>query len=163
MPSQLAALLRDTIAKELPQLQALSEEAASVKPRGPESWSAKEELGHLIDSAANNHLRFVQATLQPEMSGPGYAQNPWVEVHGYQDKPWLSTVSFWHSYNTFVADLIERIPEPKLLTMCRIGTYEPATLGFVIEDYVVHLQHHVDHLLQRAAITQYPTAGSLPK
>jgi hypothetical protein len=72
-------------------------------------------------------------------------------------------VRFWHSYNTFLAELLERIPEEKLVTICKIGSYEPATLAFVIEDYVLHLQHHVDHLLQRAAITTYPSAGAMAK
>ena len=39
---------------------------------GPDSWSPRQELGHLIDSAANNHIRFVRAATEPEFSGPGY-------------------------------------------------------------------------------------------
>jgi len=158
MPSQLASTLRNAIATERTHLQAMSETDASVKPGGRDSWSPKQELGHLIDSAANNHIRFVRAALEPSFVGPSYAQNDWVAVHGYQDKPWAATVAFWHSYNTFLAELIERIPDEKLSTICSIGSSEPATLGFVIEDYVLHLQHHIDHLLRRAAVTQYPSA-----
>jgi hypothetical protein len=163
MPTQLAKFLRDTIATELPHLERITDEAASIRPAGPETWSPKQELGHLIDSASNNHIRFVRAALEPELTGPGYAQSDWVELHGYQQKSWLSTVRFWHSYNTFLADLVERIPAAKLLTICKIGSYEPATLRFVIEDYVLHLQHHIDHLLQRAAVTQYPSARAMAK
>jgi hypothetical protein len=163
MPKHQAKLLLDTITRELPHLEAITEEAASIHPAGPDSWSPKQELGHLIDSAANNHIRFVRATLEPEITGPGYQQNGWVDVHGYQQQPWLSIVSFWHSYNTFLVTLLERIPDEKLVTICKIGSYEPATLGFIIEDYVLHLQHHVDHLLQRAAITTYPSAGAMAK
>lgn len=163
MPNALSKFLSDTIAKELPNLEALSEDIASAKPGGAGTWSAKQELGHLIDSAANNHIRFVRAALEPEITGLPYAQEGWVDIHGYQNKPWLSTVRFWHSYNTFLADLIDRIPEQKLLTICRIGTSEPVTLQFLIEDYVLHMQHHLDHLLHRAAITQYPSAGTMAK
>jgi len=162
MARRLAQLLRDTVERELPLLAQLSEEAAGIQPNGSDSWSPKQELGHLIDSAANNHLRFVNATLQPSYSGPGYAQNGWVELHGYQEKSWFETVGFWHSYNLFLTDLIERIPENKLDTVCMIGSYEPATLGFVIEDYVLHMQHHIDHLMQRPAVTKYPSAAAVP-
>ncbi len=161
MPSALADLLRNTLAAELPQLSALSEATASVKPNGPESWSPKQELGHLIDSAANNHIRFVRAALEPEISGNAYAQDGWVDLHGYQQRPWTSTVFFWHAYNTFLADLIARIPDENLGTPCTIGSSEPCTLRFLIEDYVLHMQHHIDHLLQRAAVTQYPAPATM--
>ena len=160
MARHLAQLLRDTVEGELPLLAQLSDEAAGIQPHGSGSWSPKQELGHLIDSAANNHLRFVNAALEPSYSGPGYAQNGWVELHGYQERSWFETVGFWHSYNVFLADLIERIPENKLDTICAIGSYEPATLGHVIEDYVLHIQHHIDHLLKREAVTGYPSAGT---
>lgn len=163
MPRQLANFLRDTLAKELPNLSALSETAASAQPCGPDSWSPKQELGHLIDSAANNHIRFVRAALEPELAGPSYAQNEWVNLHAYQDKPWTTTLFFWHAYNTFLVDLISRIPEDKLTTPCTIGSAVPCTLRFLIDDYVLHLQHHIDHLLQRAAITPYPSTGTMDK
>jgi len=163
MPSQLASFLRDTVSKELPLLQALTEADSAVKPNGPDSWSPRQELGHLIDSAANNHVRFVRGALEPEVIGLSYAQNGWVDVHGYQEKSWSSIVSFWYTYNSFLVDLLERIPEEKLSTICTIGSSQPATLRFLIEDYVLHLQHHVDHLLQRAAVTQYPSAGTMAK
>jgi len=162
-PNQLASFLRGTITKELPHLRAVTEDQSSVKPTGPESWSPRQELGHLVDSAANNHIRFVRASLEPEMWGPSYAQNGWVDLHGYQGKSWDGIVNFWYSYNSFLADLLEQIPESKLSTACRIGSSEPVTLRFLIEDYVLHLQHHLDHVLQRAAITQYPSAAATAK
>lgn len=157
MAQALAALLRTTIARELPELLKLTDEAASIKLSGADSWSPKQELGHLIDSASNNHVRFVNASLHDSFTGPGYPQNGWVDLHGYQEKTWSSIVFFWHAYNAFLTDLLERIPEEKLNTICAIGTDEPASLAFVIEDYVLHMQHHIDHLLQRAAVTRYHT------
>jgi hypothetical protein len=163
MPRQLANLLRDTLAQELPNLSALSEIAASTQPSGPNSWSTKQELGHLIDSAANNHIRFVRAAIEPELTGPSYAQNAWVQTHAYHEKPWTTTLFFWHAYNTFLVELIAHIPPDKLTTPCTIGSSEPSSLRFLIEDYVLHLQHHLDHLLQRAAVTPYPAARTTAK
>ena len=85
--------LEQTIEREYPILLAMTAERAAVHPAGAESWSPKQELGHLIDSAANNHIRFVRAALEPEFRGPGYAQNDWVDLHGYQEMPWQSIVT----------------------------------------------------------------------
>lgn len=150
-------MLREVIGRELPNLETLTDELALL-PGRPGGWSPKEELGHLIDSAANNHIRFVLATINTEFRGPGYAQDKWVEAHGYKDLPWSMLVGFWHQYNVLLAHLIERIPEGHLDNRCVIG-WGVVSLRFVIEDYVLHMQHHLDHILSRDEITQYPGAA----
>jgi len=160
MPRDLAALVRHTADGELPALRNLSETLSAVKPAGDDSWSPKEELGHLIDSAANNHIRFVLAATEPEMRGLPYAQNAWVDLHGYQEMPWTTVVDFWYRYNSFLAELVDRIPAEKLDTKCFIGTCPNVTLGFLIEDYVLHMRHHIDHLLARPAVTAYPAPAT---
>jgi hypothetical protein len=156
---ELSLLLQQTIDRELPFLQALTDEQSTVKPSAGDSWSPRQELGHLIDSAVNNHVRFVRAATEPELYGPGYAQNAWVDIHGYQEMPWTAIVAFWYQYNSFLAALIRQIPDSKLNTQCHIGAGSPVLLSFVIEDYVLHMQYHVDHLLSRDAITAYPSAA----
>jgi hypothetical protein len=146
----LSILLRHAIDREFPHLQALTALAA---PK-PGSWSRKEELGHLIDSAANNHIRFVLATIDGEFRGQGYAQDRWVEAHGYRDMEWRGLVDLWYQYNVLLAHFIERIPEERMENRCVIG-WGVRTLRFVIEDYVLHMQHHLDHILARDPITTY--------
>lgn len=158
MSGPLSELLRQTIDREIPHLRALSDERASVRPKGPKSWSPKEELGHLIDSAANNHQRFVRGALEPEYRGPGYYQNKWVTLHGYSDMPWTTIVEFWYQYNGLMVAVLERSPEECFSRKCFIGSGKAVTLGFVVQDYVVHLQHHVDHVLSREVVTAYPQA-----
>ena len=157
MAAHLAHRLAETLERELPNLRALTDEQGSL-PRAPGKWSAKEELGHLIDSAANNHIRFVVGALESQFRGPGYAQDDWVKLHGYSTMHWDAIVDFWVTYNRFLTGLVERIPEARLETECVIGTYRPVTLRFVIEDYILHMQHHVDQLLRREVITAYPGA-----
>jgi hypothetical protein len=54
------------IANASPRLAAISD-AGATKPPAPGKWSPKQIIGHLIDSASNNHQRFVhQATDTPE-------------------------------------------------------------------------------------------------
>jgi len=68
MVFELAQLLQTTVDGEFRRLSAMTEEAAAAKADG--KWSRKQELGHLIDSASNNHLRFVRAALEPQYQGP---------------------------------------------------------------------------------------------
>jgi DinB superfamily len=159
VPKDLSLLLQGTIELELPHLLAITEEAAGKTDGRPGSWSRKQELGHLIDSATNNHIRFVLATVDGEFRGLGYAQDKWVEAHGYGDMAWRDLVDLWYRYNGLLAHLIERIPEQHVNNRCVIG-WGVLTLGFVIEDYVLHLQHHIDHVLARDPVTRYPAAAA---
>lgn len=153
---QLAARLRMTVDGELASLYALPEQDSVLKPSGQDSWSPRQELGHLIDSASNNHVRFVVAAIQQEFRGPSYAQNAWVEIHAYQERDWTGIVRFWSEYNHLIAGAVERIPLDQLETPCFVGSGAPVSLRFLIEDYIVHMQHHIDHLLTREAVTAYP-------
>ena len=158
MPHDLAYELEQTIAREAAHLQSLAERDAGLKP-SPDAWSQKEELGHLIDSASNNHVRFVRASLEPEFHGPGYEQNGWVSLHAYNEMSWADLIDFWRRYNLFLARLVEKFPDRLLERRCVIGESQPVTLRFLIEDYILHMQHHLDHILKRETLTQYPGAA----
>ena len=156
MPETLSHLLDNLIQTELTQLRAFPDNRSAIRPAGETSWSPREELGHLIDSAINNHVRFVAASIQPEYRGPSYAQNEWVRAHGYQQMPWLSIVDSWAQHNALIAIAVRNIPEDKTQTVCFVGSGEPVSLQFLVEDYVLHAQHHIDHLLERPQVTPYP-------
>jgi hypothetical protein len=157
MARDLSLFLAQTVERELPHLQALTEERACIA-RALGKWSPKEELGHLIDSAVNNHVRFVRGSLEAEFRGPGYSQDDWVRLHGYGGMRWDTIVNAWSQHNLVLAELVNRIPDERLGTPCFIGANPAVTLGFVIEDYVLHMQHHIDQLLGREIVTQYPGA-----
>src|SRR5947208_13632233 len=98
MAKELSERLRATIDREIPCLQAPTDQRSALKPANQETWSPRKELGHLIDSATNNHVRIVRAASEPELRGTGYAQNAWVNIHGYQAMRWNSIISFWYEY-----------------------------------------------------------------
>ncbi len=100
----------------------------------------------------------MRGTLEPQFQGPGYLQDDWVRLHGYRNRPWDTIVDLWFQYNSLLAALVGNIPEDRLKTLCFIGSNAPVTLDFVIEDYILHMQHHMDLLLRREVITQYPGA-----
>ena len=124
------------------RLRALSD-AEAAAPHAAGKWSKKQILGHLIDSASNNHQRFVRAQEGAEFSGPRYEQEHWVGVQDYASSSWEELIEFWRLYNRHLAHVIRRIPKERLNVSCRIGPAEPVTLGFVVEDYLTHLKHHL--------------------
>jgi hypothetical protein len=123
----------------------INEADSEIHP-APGKWSKKEIIGHLIDSAANNHQRFIRAQQEPGISLPGYAQNFWVERQSYQSEPWKTLVAFWTTYNTHLAHVIAQIPEGCESNLCAVGDNKPATLKWLAQDYVRHAQHHLDQI-----------------
>jgi hypothetical protein len=121
----------------------LVSEIDSEKAALPGGWSRKQLMGHLIDSASNNHQRFVRAMLEDTLEFPGYDQAGNVRVQAVAEADWQLLVSLWASYNRYLAHVIAHLPEEKLAIVCRIGTREPVTLKFLAEDYLAHLLHHL--------------------
>ena len=117
----------------------------------PGKWSKKQELGHLIDSAANNHQRFVRAALSngESYAGPNYDGNAWVALQSYNSAPWDLLVNLWHAYNRHLVRVLGNIPEDKLDIVCRVGDEPPQTLGELIDSYLDHLAHHLHSILRR--------------
>jgi len=107
-------------------------------------WSKKEILGHLCDSATNNHHMFVkiQFERQPFVLVP-YNQNNWVLIQNYQAIPIIEIVCFWTTLNRHIVRVISEIPEDKLLYLCDIGINKSITFTELIQDYLRHMDHHL--------------------
>jgi hypothetical protein len=118
----------------------------SADPLLAGGWSRRQLIGHLIDSASNNHQRFVRAALQPSLDFPAYDQNGNLRVQAVQDADWQLLISLWAAYNRYLVHVIANLPATKLSTPCRIGADQPVTLEFLVTDYLVHLKHHLNQL-----------------
>ena len=136
-----------------PKLLQMSEEQAKRRPR-PEKWSPAEIIGHLIDSASNNHQRFVRAQFQDDLVFPGYDQDAWVEFQAYRDAQWSDLVTLWKNFNFHIARVMEKTPERTRnlsrrthnldkLAWRPVPADQPATLDYFMSDYVDHLKHHL--------------------
>lgn len=147
---------RHTVDASAEALRAIDDGAARARP-APEKWSVKEIVGHLIDSAANNHRRFVLAQIRPGLTFDGYEQDDWVAAQRYQDSPWPALVGLWQAYNHHLMQVASSIPADILNRPQRDHNFyhiasrsvpkgEPTTLGFFIDDYVFHLEHHVKQI-----------------
>ncbi|MCX8010273.1 MAG: DinB family protein [Ignavibacteria bacterium] len=138
------------------KLNQINEEQSSARP-SENGWSPKEILGHLIDSACNNHRRFVLAQFTEDLKFPGYEQNGWVKVQTYQNESWNDLIQLWKYYNLHIIHLIKSIPENELKKLRKVHNLneiawkkvepnESVTLEYFIEDYFGHMKHHLSQI-----------------
>lgn len=129
-----------------PLLKMFSEQEFSHKPN-PAKWSKKQIMGHLIDSAANNHHRFIRSRIE---DGPNifYQQDEWNNLSHYNEMRSDDVIALWANYNKLLAHIISKMVEKDLERTCYSGGTEPLTLGFIVEDYVHHLEHHLKQVVE---------------
>jgi hypothetical protein len=140
-----AKRIRECVKRAGERFASISEKEASQK-QAPDKWSRKEILGHLIDSAANNHQRFVRAQLEGTLAFPGYEQNGWVGVQGYAAEDWEKIRELWSALNMHLAHIVDRVPPEKMTIPCRIGKNAEVTLELLIGDYIKHMEHHLKQI-----------------
>ena len=143
--------LSSVLERVLPKLEAIDETAAG-SPRAEGKWSRKEILGHLIDSACNNHRRFVIAQGREDLIFEGYDQEHWVRTQRYRQESWKNLVQLWHAYNRHLVWVIDGIPESELLNAHQIAwkikaKEGPVSLGYLVDDYIDHMEHHLRQIL----------------
>jgi hypothetical protein len=138
-------LLRDLIGRAPARLEQLPNNRVESKP-APSAWSPKEELGHLLDSAANNHQRIVRAQSEDKLAFPGYEQNRWVTIHRYQHRDWNELIEVWQALNRQLLAAAQSVPEAAWSHTLTVAASQPMTLEFVFDDYVSHMFHHLQHI-----------------
>jgi hypothetical protein len=150
----IASDLGRTVAQAKPLLMKLDNADTSTRP-SVQKWAKKEILGHLLDSAGNNHQRFVRATLQGNLTFPGYEQDRLVELQKFIEVDWNFLVDFWAAQNRFLAHVINNLPPGAAAVTCNIGNHPPETLAWLAEDYVAHAKHHLNQILGQIFATNY--------
>jgi hypothetical protein len=136
-----ATMVKDRISQWQGRLSRISE-AESEQVVGSQ-WTRKQVLGHLIDSAANNHQRFVRLQQGNLIGFPGYEQEQWVEAGDYNKNTWANLLELWTQYNRQLVIVIENI-DPA----CKSNVWEEKSLSleFIINDYAGHMLHHLEQL-----------------
>lgn len=89
------------------------------------NWSRKQILGHLIDSAANNHQRFVRGQHDRELVTPSYAQEQWVDTECFNDREWPDLVQFWLAYNRHLLHIMSHVSRTGSTPSSASGTTIP--------------------------------------
>jgi len=140
-PLDLSERLEGTIRAAISWLVTLSDGDASV-PEREGKWSAKEVIGHLTDSAVNNLGRMVRMQgAEPQVLG-GYDQVAWVQVQHYREREWAGVLGLWFALNEHVVWTIRHVEKRRLGNRGVVVGGE-ITLGFLIEDYIAHMEHHM--------------------
>ncbi len=138
-------LLRQLLDHMPARLRALPADKVTHKP-APNTRSPKEELGHLLDSAANNHQRIVRVQLQEKPAMPDYDGDAWVALHRYQERDWESLIGLWLALNRQLLAAAAAARPSAWGCTCTIGDSGPLTLQFVFDDYVRHMLQHLRHI-----------------
>ena len=122
-----------------------SEENMRRKPLA-NKWSKLEILGHLVDSALSNHQRWIRV-LQGEPLTINYNQDKWVLFQNYQNAPVQDVLNLWILLNKQLCRILERLEPGDFNLKYNTGEAE-ITLGYLVEDYLNHLNHHISQIVK---------------
>jgi len=114
---------------------------------GVDKWTLKEIVGHLIDSASNNHQRFVRLQIVDELIFPGYGKDnsKWLEIEKYNELNFSDIILLWKQYNILIANIVKGADEGKLENYWIKSDGDKITLKDLMIDYVRHIKEHVKH------------------
>jgi hypothetical protein len=122
---------------------------------GADTWTVRNHTAHLIDSASNNHQRFVRLQLAERVTFPGYEAEPWVNVSGTENMEFGRLALLWKLYNEYLLEVVRSIRKDCLAHEWeRDGGTEPVTLEFLVTDYYAHMAVHEQMIRGIAAAAQ---------
>ena len=145
-PAAIAADLHAALAEGLALFAGVDEALSRERPK-PDGWCAREVVGHLIDSACNNHRRFILGQTPGLPKFDGYDGDAWVARQQYVDESWADIVALWAAYNRHLRHVIARTPAEHLPRSATAPDGSgPVTVGFLMTDYVGHIRHHLEQV-----------------
>jgi hypothetical protein len=140
---------RKTVEELAATLRAAPQEFTAIQ-LAADKWSLREIVGHLVDSASNNHQRFVRLQDAPRLEFPGYQAERWVQLQRPNLLPWETLLALWESYNALLLHLAAEVRSECLSNVWQTPE-GPRTLEFLIADYYRHLRDHAEHFRRRLA------------
>ncbi len=145
----LASDIETAVQKACQQLRRLPNETIEARPN-PGDWSVKEIVGHLIDSASNNHQRFVRLQVADGLVLPDYSQDndAWVSIQSYQDAPRDELIDLWRYFNLHIAHVIRTVNEECIGHIWVVDEDTSITLGELMIDYLRHLNDHLHQIMK---------------
>ncbi len=116
--------------------------------RNKQNRTIKQILGHLIDSAANNHQRMVRLQYHAQLNFPDYQQDNdlWIALQDYQNADWHTLVQLWKYYNLHMIQVIRSVDATKLNHSWLSFDNTRVTLQQMIEGYLGHIELHLNEI-----------------
>jgi len=127
--------------------RALPEEILTFRP-SEDAWSIKEIIGHLIDSASNNHQRFVRLQLVKQLTFPDYGRDNihWVRIQKYQERNWEQLLGLWRHFNIQLAHIVRSVDPACLAHVWNLDGETNVALFDLMSDYLRHLEDHLHQI-----------------
>lgn len=120
---------------------------AILETKNPAKWSKKEILGHLVDSAIHNLVRFTEINyLEKPYHHRPYNQNDLVSLNQYQTIDTNELIQLWLSLNKQIIRIFKSIDHKALDYQIILNDQSVIDLKFLITDYVEHLEHHINQI-----------------
>ncbi len=142
-----ACRLGEVLDSVIPLLRSIDESRSQWR-YSEGKWSKREILGHLIDSASNNHQRFVRLQLLPELRLPGYDADLWVSIQRYHAQPWGQLLALWEAYNRHLVHVMAEIAPEHTTRRWHLPNGSSHSVRWIMDDYVDHLLHHLGQILE---------------
>ncbi|HEY5591479.1 MAG TPA: DinB family protein [Paludibacter sp.] len=119
-----------------------------TQKRNRQNRTIKQILGHLIDSAANNHQRMVRLQYNEKLIFPDYQQDNdlWIALQDYQNEDWNTIIQLWKFYNIHMIQVIKSIDQSKLNNSWQSFEDVTVTLQQMIEGYLGHIDLHLSEI-----------------
>jgi len=116
--------------------------------RNKQNRTIKQILGHLIDSAANNHQRMVRLQYNDRLTFPDYQQDNdlWIVLQDYQNADWNIIIQLWKYYNLHMIQVIKSVDQSKLNNSWLSFENTTVTLQQMIEGYLGHIDLHLGEI-----------------
>jgi hypothetical protein len=118
-----------------------------LEAKKPGKWSKKEILGHLVDSAIHNLVRFTEINYldKPYHHRP-YSQNDLVNLNQYQTMDINELTQLWLSLNKQIIRILKNIDDKALDYQIILSDQSAIDLKFLMTDYVEHLEYHINQI-----------------
>jgi hypothetical protein len=125
----------------------LDDDSASLRP-AEGGWSPKEIIGHLLDSASNNHQRFVRLQIQERLVFPDYWEDNerWVSIEHFNELRFSDLISLWKLYNVLLENIIRSADPAKLQNRWERVDGTTSSLIDLMVGYVEHVKEHTDSI-----------------
>ena len=132
-------------------------QSKTTKKIAEDKWSPNEILGHLVDSAINNHRRFVLMQIQHNLVFDGYDQDAWVKKQNYQFRDWNILLNLWLVLNKNIIVVLKNV-NPDLwnkrfkrhnlhqIAWMTVPKANPISIEYFVKDYFGHLTHHINQI-----------------
>ena len=140
-------LLRNSTDEVLSRL----DEKQAAHRYAPGKWSVKEVIGHVTDAERVFAFRALWFARQPGGSLPGWDENEWMPVSGFEDQPVAKVVEAWRAQRLASIALFETLPS-RVWLQRGTANNKPVTVRALAYITAGHEVHHMGVLKERYGV-----------